>query len=580
MLSYDDHKCISSAHSIRLRLGRRPEPGVFGPSPYHYLVYGNIQYTKDIMSIWYINPMKRPSRTGNQKKLGIIVAGFFGFILLTSTVLIAVPSILPDGSQMAGELTGTPADNFSGQDRLRFCGVGQPQSNAYITEYRVPTPCAQPLAVEVTPDGRVWFAQANTGNLAVFDNITQEITEFDNPFWDDSVTSMIWGMDYDSGYLWYTDATGNSVWRFDIAAESYRQFQLPNNNDPFPQRLEVVGTDIILNDLTGNLLVMMDISDLDGAGPSFNTVPSDVEGAITAGFAMDRDETIWYTTWVEQGGGILVNVDPDLIKRLAPSDPIIEQLPPGLRTPNGITVDGAGTVWLADTSSSYFFSYDRDTGNYTHYVTSHPDVLTYGNITGMVQMPISRPYWMATADDGRIIFNEQTGNRIGVMDPRTEKLVEYSIPSRNPFWSDCGTLVICGISQALDFTVSGDRVWFTEWVENNIGVLDISKDLQLDILVDTPRVVLRPGESTTVSYTILPETDRPLAVTPVNSYSHTFLYVVPHVPPQVDILEEASVVFIDIITEDNAIPGEYKILVGAEAGPVVVSQFITVEIIH
>ena len=526
---------------------------------------------------------KRPSRTGNQKKLGIIVAAFFGFILLTSTVLIAIPSILPPGSQMAtdpGEVTvtGTPQDNYPDAQRPQFCGVSQPQSNAYITEYRVPTPCSQPLAVEVTPDGRVWFAQSNTGNLAVFDPFTEEITEFDNPFWDDSQTSMMWGMDYEGGYLWYTDEANDSVWRFDTTTATYRQFQLPRSGDSFPQLLEVQGTDIILNDLLGNSLVVLDASDIEG-GLTYYSVPSNVTDAVTAGFALDTDDSIWYTTWVPQGGGILVNVDPNLIKMVSGGDPAITMLPPALRTPNGATVDHSGKVWLADTSSSYFFAYDPAADSFSTYITNVPDVFTYGNISGMVQTPVSRPYWMATTDAGQIVFNEQTANRIGVMDPATETLVEYAIPSKNPFWTDCGGSMACGISQALAFDVSGNKVWFTEWVENNIGVVDMSKPLPFDIIPSTQRLVLAPGESKTVSYMVVANTDSPMGVEPVYSHTHTFLYPTPHIPPQISILEGAMEMSVDVVAEPNSIPGEYKILLGAESGSVSVSKFVTVQIL-
>ena len=34
-----------------------------------------------------------------------------------------------------------------------------------------------------------------------------------------------------------------------------------------------------------------------------------------------------------------------------------------------------------------------------------------------------------------VIFNEQTGNRIGVLNPTESRLVEYAIPSANPNWA-------------------------------------------------------------------------------------------------------------------------------------------------
>ena len=525
---------------------------------------------------------KRSARTGNQKKLGIIVAAFFGFILLTSTVLIAIPSILPPGTTTSPDevtITGTPQDNYPDADRMQYCGISQPQSTAYITEYGIHTPCTQPLAVEVTPNGQVWFAQSNTGNLAVFDPVTEEISEFDNPFWDDSQQSMIWGMDYEGGYIWYTDEANDSVWRFDTSTGTYRQFQLPSSGDAFPQLLEVVDTDIILNDLTGNSLVVLDASDVDGEGLVYYAVPSNVTGAVTAGFAPDADGTIWYTTWVPQGGGVLVNVDPDLIKLIGGSEPLIATLPVGLRTPNGVTVDNSGTVWLADTSSSYFFSYNPMTDSFSHYATNTPDVLSYGNVSGMIQTPVSRPYWMATTDTGQVVFNEQTANRIAVMDPRTEKLVEYNIPSRNPFWSDCGGNIACGISQNLAFDVSGDRVWFTEWVENNIGVVDIARPLPFDIIPSTPNLVLSPGESAVLSFAIVPDSDSPMGVEPLYSHTHTFLYPAPHEQPRITILEGMTEWSLDVVAEPNSIPGEYKILVGAEGGSVAVSKYITVQIL-
>ena len=55
---------------------------------------------------------------------------------------------------------------------------------------------------------------------------------------------------------------------------------------------------------------------------------------------------------------------------------------------------------------------------------------TYGNQTGIVKSPISRPYWMEADDSGKIVFNSQTSNNISVMDPRSDSLVEYHVPSK------------------------------------------------------------------------------------------------------------------------------------------------------
>lgn len=522
--------------------------------------------------------MVRYSRRGNQKKLGIIVAVFFGFILLTSTVLVAV---LPPVAMDAEDITGTPQDNYSDNERLQFCGTGQPKSNEYITEYRVPTVCAQPVGIHVTPDGSVWFGQYNTGNLARLNPATGIIQEFENEEWDDKQQSMLWGLDYADGYLWYTDDANDSVWRFDTNSHTYQQFVMPTSGDSLPQVLKVVDDSIIINDLTGNTLAVLDISDVD-TGIVYNAVPShDTVSAVTAGFTIDDEGYVWYTTWLLEGGGLLVRVDPDLILGVeTAADPITVTLPPDLTAPNGIAIDRADRVWLADTSSSYFFMYDPLLEMFEKYVTAPPEPLTYGNVTGVVQNPISRPYWMQTADDGRIVFNEQAANRIAVMDPVTSKLVEYSIPSRNPFWADCRGVVQCGISQALTFDVAGSSVWFGEWVENNVGVVDISRPLPFDISLPRSSISMMPGESQQISYVINSVSGRPLGVLAISATTSPTVMATTTLPQQLHILEDMYIVDMTIMVDADAVPGTYKVLLGAEGGSVAVSRYVTVEVLQ
>ena len=125
-------------------------------------------------------------------KKAIFVVVFFGGILLTSTILFALPPPDPTMSQEEFEIgnmmdgftkTGTPMDNFPDEQRATFCGVEDAKSNTYVTEYKIPTLCTQPLAIKVTPDGNVWFIESNTGNIARFIPSTEQFTEFENEFW-------------------------------------------------------------------------------------------------------------------------------------------------------------------------------------------------------------------------------------------------------------------------------------------------------------------------------------------------------------------------------------------------------------
>src|SRR5574340_1755387 len=158
-----------------------------------------------------------------------------------------------------------------------------------------------------------------------------------------------------------------------------------------------------------------------------------------------------------------------------------------------------------DTASSYFFDFDPASKKFTKHITSPPPVSSYGNASGLIKTPISRPYWAHFDDNGRLWFNEQVANSLGVYDPSTQLLVEYVIPSKNPNWSDCGTLSDCGVAQLLDFTVDHNKVWFTEWVENNIGVLDSSVPLPINVTASESSIIIHHGQNVTVSLVINPQ---------------------------------------------------------------------------
>ena len=119
-----------------------------------------------------------------QKTKGILAFAFLGGILLTSTVLFALPP--PDPTMNERELdmemnsdedvkitkTGTPMDNFPDEQRDTFCGTNQAQSTNYVREFEIPTLCTQPLAIKVAPDGNVWFIETNVGKITKFDPVS------------------------------------------------------------------------------------------------------------------------------------------------------------------------------------------------------------------------------------------------------------------------------------------------------------------------------------------------------------------------------------------------------------------------
>lgn len=466
-------------------------------------------------------PGARAAGVKKQTK-GLIFLVIFGGSLLfwaTASSMPQIPGLFPTGPDEQMTVTGTPADNFPDAQRAQFCGGDDPPSSTrFVQEYRVPTECTQPLAIEVDPDGNVWFAETNTGRIAKFDPETGLFNEYDNVYWPPGGRSMVWGMDYlPDGSLWYTDEANDLLWRFVIDGARYERIFYAPSADSLPQRIEAHGSELVINDFTGGKLTLLDpVQAADAMEAPAVAIPSPLgigapggeNPAFTSGFDVAPDGAIWYTNWVFQGERILVRFDRPAYAEAPDADPssFMDRyaLPRESTTPNGVTVGADGRVWIMDTSSSYLFAFDPSTGEFAQYVTSAPPRNTYGNASGVIKTPISRPYWSALDDTGRIVFNEQTANRIAVLDPSESTLVEYVIPSRNPSWGDCGGLADCGLSQPFDFAVDGDRVWFTEWVENNIGVVDMSVPLPFEVRTSADILEVEKGGAATLTMTVAP----------------------------------------------------------------------------
>jgi virginiamycin B lyase len=167
---------------------------------------------------------------------------------------------------------------------------------------------------------------------------------------------------------------------------------------------------------------------------------------------------------------------------------------------------------------------------------------------------------------------------IGVFDPDVESLVEYSIPSKNPHWGDCGNDKDCGLSQVFDFVVKDDKVWFTEWSENNLGVVDTTIPLPIEIHLDEDEISLYPGESKNLNFSISSISENILpSVSLILSESSDFLDVQTNDSPLENLLPGSlESINVTINADDKLIPGKYKVLLGAATEQVSVSKFVTV----
>ena len=531
------------------------------------------------------------------KKKAVIVTVFFGFILLSSTIMITLPGIMPPDDNADLTITGTPADNFTDEQRAQFCGSSDAKSTKYVREFSVPTFCTNPLAITTDFDGNVWFTQANTGKLAKFDPVTENFSEYDNPSWPSGARSMMWGLDLaPDGSVWFTDDSFDSIWKFSTIDEKYERLSYPAEENSMPQKLQIDGSLIIVNDFYGNKLTFLDPTQSNDE-VNYISLPSPNDNSFTGDFTIDENDDVWFTNWQFKQGGVLVKFDQngyfDSVmssgEQFLPLLDFIEvyQLPLNLQAPNGIVASSDNTLWFADTVSSFFFNFDPLKEEFTQYVTADPVLRTYGNQTGVVKSPVSMPYWVDVDNMDRLIFNTYAANTISVMDISSQSLVEYQIPSKNPNWVDCdaGTGLMldnCGIAQVMDFTINGDKIWFTEMAENNIGVVDTSISLPIEIQLDSDSILLSPDDSQHFNFIVSPNSEEDLSdVSLILLSTHDFLSVdLSHQNSSTFQLDfDAPVpVHTTISTTSDAIPGTYKILLGAQSSDVAISKFITVTI--
>ena len=556
------------------------------------------------------------------RKKGILFFAVVAGIMLTSAVTLAVnPAQWIDDSSDFDEMTQEELDAFdldalglelgySGDELSQFCSANElAGSNKYVKEYKIPTACTQPLAITVDHNGIVWFAQTNTGKVAKFDPLTETFTEYDNSVWKNverifvaaaiennveptKLRSMMWGIDYfPDGSIWFTDEATDAIWKFSIYDESYNRISyssLEEGESSLPQKLVIEGSKIIINDFTGGRLSFLDYAQ-DEQGLLHYAIPSVIEDAVTSDFAVDSDKNVWYTNWVPGGQGILVKFDHPGYEFQSTQGQMTQGLllqdfvewynfPAALTTPNGVAVGPDQKIWLADTSSNYFFSFDPKTEEFTKYTTSVPTIDSYGNTSGVIKNPVSRPYWIEH-HDGHLIMNQHYANRIGVFNPSSETLVEYTVPSRNPNWADCGIIEYCGVAQVFDFAVTGEKIWFTEWVENNIGVVDTSIPLPFSIAIDKDKITLEKGQTTQIILEVTKTSFTPYCCAVNSALTSTFSDIIITHENNFSLSDNGNTITVKIMASEHALPGTHKVLLGAYTDDIAISQFVTVTIV-
>ena len=140
----------------------------------------------------------------------------------------------------------------------------------------------------------------------------------------------------------------------------------------------------------------------------------------------------------------------------------------------------------------------------------------------------------------------------------------------------------CGVAQVFDFTVDGEKIWFTEWVENNIGVVDTSIPLPFEIQLESDVVTLKPGDSIHFNFIVSPISQEDLLGVSLvlSSDDDLFQIDLDHDTPEEFQLDNGirMPIHTTISASENAVSGTYKILLGGQTSNIAIGKFVTVTI--
>lgn len=448
-------------------------------------------------------------------------------------------------------------------------------SSPYITEYIIPTSDSRPLAITTDESGYVWFVETDAANLARFDPETEAFTEYKIPT-EISRRVEAWDILADGkGGIWFTDATGHLIWKFNVAKSSFEAYPIESRDvfnghtfRPYPLRLALdADGNIWFTELHGNRIGRLDPL-LAIPGTSKGIVEFELPtkrsrkspmGSGAAGIAIDSNGVIWITESFSSftGDAKIASFDPNVNRFVEYS------LPRSINSPVGIAISENGDLWIADHGSSMLIQFNQHTGVAREYPTSKPS-----------DFSISLPYWILIDEKGHLWFNEHAGNKIARLQPEEQILVEYHIPT--------GPL-----ANVLDLAIDNQgNVWFTELTENKIGVIRASSPLPYESKAVPNTLQIAPGESASISMMIIStaaktstlELSISSSFTPSGSLRNmTVIYDQGTI--QLETARSREVLLM-IESEQFLVPGNYTLTLSTSAEFLTFSSFVKVSVVE
>lgn len=411
-----------------------------------------------------------------------------------------------------------------------LCGTTFPKSTYFIKEYSIPYFCSQPVGIVVNTDQQnkqaieqqkvnetIWIAATWTGHIILFDPEKGAFSEFiEIPNWktEDVFGSMVWDMKFDkNGNLWFTDQLNNAIWRYFVYDKKFEMYKIPTRgaypssiafdfqnrvwfSEIFGKQLGMLIPSKVENNTTKGIIeydfkdkinqkfvTMGPLTITKNKNINNNSVTRDIDDPHS--IIIDKkdqklpSEIIWFSTMDYPEVGSVVRFD------INTKEFEVFELPKNAGIPVGIVEDDQGRLWINDHATNLFFMLDTATGKIKQFSTSLPS--TRNSTTTL-------PYFNELRDE-KLWFNEHEGNAIAYYDIKNSTLVEYHIPTRSKIWGNT--------SNPLRFTIdSNGSIWFTEWTENKLGLLESSKidKIPITMNVSKNKIILDSSDSNKVDF--------------------------------------------------------------------------------
>ncbi len=493
-----------------------------------------------------------------------------------------------------------PSSPQQDEAKALFCGSGVANSNRHIQEFVIPTGCSEPVGITVDPNGNVWFAESAKRNIGKFDPNTKKFDEYALPDAKEQEKTMpvasIWSMKFDdNGNLWFPDVQANAIWKFDPNTSRFETYKILTTTEfgtsyPINFNFDKNGK-IWFSEIYGKNIGMLDPSKVEhNTNSGIIELSARVDLETLGPLAIDNEGNIWFTALTYPASGKLMKLEPE--KKVFTTF----NMPEGVSSPVGIAPDRDGNLWINDHGTSAFVKFNPETNTTSTYVTSLPlrstsiggyeKCLTqpYGSSITCPGLPVSLPYWNVVDSQGRIWFNEHQGNSIAVFDPATETLIEYFVPTQNAGWAACEDYVEpCGIANPLQFTLAPDgKVWFTEWSESRIGMLDPNLPLPISLEISTSNKPNQVSHGETLTLNVGVTANEKLSSNVEMRISGTIVPTGRLFNITAEFSEEeltfdgpsTKTVTLKLTPEDDLEPGNYRITVSARYNEVTYSKIV------